>query len=155
MRRPVKKRKPTQPDAVYNSENVTRVINLLMYAGKKNAARAIVYDAFDLLKEKGEKNPEILLETAIQNVGPTMEVRSRRVGGSNYQVPVEVRPERRRSLAIRWIKAAAQAKKGKPMAVKFAEELLLAVAGQGDAIAKRDNVHKMAEANKAFAHFAW
>jgi small subunit ribosomal protein S7 len=155
MRRPVKKRKPVQPDAVYNSENVTRVINLLMYAGKKNAARKIVYDAFDILKEKGEKNPEILLETAIQNVGPTMEVRSRRVGGSNYQVPVEVRAERRRSLAIRWIKAAALAKKGKPMAVKFAEELQLAVAGQGDAIAKRDNVHKMAEANKAFAHFAW
>jgi small subunit ribosomal protein S7 len=155
MRRPIKKRKPTQPDAVYNSENVTRVINLLMYAGKKNASRAIVYGAMDILKEKGEKNPEILLETAIQNVGPTMEVRSRRVGGSNYQVPVEVRPERRRSLAIRWLKIAAQAKKGKPMAEKLAEELTLAVAGQGDAIAKRDNVHKMAEANKAFAHFAW
>jgi small subunit ribosomal protein S7 len=131
------------------------MINLLMYAGKKNAARAVVYGALDILKEKGEKNPEILLETAIQNVGPTMEVRSRRVGGSNYQVPVEVRPERRRSLAIRWLKIAAQSKKGKPMAVKLAEELQLAVNSQGDAIAKRDNVHKMAEANKAFAHFAW
>lgn len=155
MRRPVKKRKPVQPDAVYNSENVTRFINLLMYAGKKNAARAVVYGALDILKQKGEKTPEVVLETAIQNVGPTMEVRSRRVGGSNYQVPVEVRAERRRSLAMRWIKAAANAKKGKPMAEKLAEELLLAVNNQGDAIAKRDNVHKMAEANKAFAHFAW
>jgi small subunit ribosomal protein S7 len=155
MRRPIKKKRPVIKDAVYGSENVTRVINLLMERGKKNAARKIVYDAMDILKEKGEKNPEILLETAIQNIGPTMEVRSRRVGGSNYQVPVEVRPERRRSLAIRWLKVAAQSKKGKPMAVKLAEELLLAMQNQGDAIAKRDNVHKMAEANKAFAHFAW
>ncbi|MFZ2593222.1 MAG: 30S ribosomal protein S7, partial [Minisyncoccia bacterium] len=115
----------------------------------------VVYRAYELLKEGGEKDPAVLFETAMQNVGPTMEVRSRRVGGANYQVPVEVRAERRRALALRWIVGAARGKKGKPMHVKLAEEIKLGAEGQGEAIAKRDNTHKMAEANKAFAHFAW
>jgi small subunit ribosomal protein S7 len=130
-------------------------MNYIMESGKKNTARQVVYKAFDLLKEEGEKEPAVLFETAIQNAGPIMEVRSRRVGGANYQVPVEVRAERRLALALRWIREAARSKKGKPMHIKLAEEIKLAANNQGEAIAKRDNTHKMAEANKAFAHFAW
>ncbi|MFZ2707011.1 MAG: 30S ribosomal protein S7 [Minisyncoccia bacterium] len=155
MRRPIKKRPPTKKDPIYGTENTTRLINYVMEEGKKATARAVVYRAYELLKEGGEKDPAVLFETAMQNVGPTMEVRSRRVGGANYQVPVEVRAERRRALALRWIVGAARGKKGKPMHVKLAEEIKLGAEGQGEAIAKRDNTHKMAEANKAFAHFAW
>lgn len=155
MRRPVKIRNNIVKDPVYGTENVTRLVHCIMERGKKNTARSVVYGALEVLKEGGEEHPEVLLETAIQNVGPTMEVRSRRVGGANYQVPVEVRAKRRLSLALRWIKAAAAAKKGKPMSIKLAEEIKLAAANQGDAIAKRDTTHRMAEANKAFAHFAW
>jgi small subunit ribosomal protein S7 len=155
MRRPIKKRAPVLPDPVYGSMNVTRLMNYIMESGKKNTARQVVYKAFDLLKEEGEKEPAVLFETAIQNAGPIMEVRSRRVGGANYQVPVEVRAERRLALALRWIREAARSKKGKPMHIKLAEEIKLAANNQGEAIAKRDNTHKMAEANKAFAHFAW
>jgi small subunit ribosomal protein S7 len=126
-----------------------------MERGKKSTARSVVYGALEILKEGGEKQPEVLLDTALTNVAPQMEVRSRRVGGANYQVPVEVRAKRKLSLALRWIKIAASAKKGKPMAVKLAEEIKNAANGTGDAIAKRDTTHKMAEANKAFAHFAW
>ncbi len=155
MRRPVKRVNNVFKDPVYGTENVTRLINCVMEQGKKNTARRVVYGALEVLKEGGEKEPAVLLETAIQNVDPTMDVRSRRVGGANYQVPKEVRAARRLSLALRWIKAAAAGKKGKPMHIKLAEEIKLAAEGQGEAIAKRDNTHKMAEANKAFAHFAW
>jgi len=124
-----------------------------MERGKKDTARRVVYDAFEVLKKDGD--PVALFEEALKNVEPLMEVRSRRVGGANYQVPREVRPERRLALALRWIVSAAKAKTGSPMSDRLAEQLLLASKGEGEAVTKRENTHKMAEANKAFAHFAW
>ena len=156
MRRPLKNKKAVTPDGVYGNVNVAKLINYIMLDGKKNVARKVVYDAFELLKgEDGKADPVELFETAIQNVGPSMEVRSRRVGGANYQVPVEVRKERRLSLALRWIIAAAKGKKGSSMSKRLADELLAASKGEGEAVTKKENTHKMAEANKAFAHFAW
>lgn len=156
MRRPVKNRKQPGPDSRYNSEKVAKLINCVMERGKKHTAQTVVYEAFDMLKGKdGKENPMEVFETALQNVGPTVEVRSRRVGGANYQVPREVRPERRLALALRWIIGAARSTKGKPMALKLADEIKKAANNEGEAIKKRDTVHKMAEANKVFAHFAW
>lgn len=156
MRRKVKNRKSVQPDRIYNSQNVSRFINYIMLDGKKNTAGKIVYGALDIIKEKENKDaPVDVLEEAIKNVGPIMEVRSRRVGGANYQVPREVRDERRIALAYCWIISAARSRKGKPMADCLADELILASKGEGEAVKKRENTHKMAEANKAFAHFAW
>jgi len=156
MRRKIKNRKELQPDPIYNSAKVTKLINYIMEDGKKEAARKIVFGAFDAIKEQAKvENPLEVFENAMKNITPLMEVRSRRVGGANYQVPVEVRPDRRTSLAYRWVIEAARNKKGKPMHLKLAEEFLLAAKNEGDAVKKRENVHKMAEANKAFAHFAW
>ncbi len=155
MRRPVKKRRAILPDAVYESVPVTKLVNYIMERGKKNVARSIVYGAFEQIKEESKANPVEVLDLAIKNVGPQMEVRSRRVGGANYQVPHEVRPERQLALAYRWIIGAARSKKGKPIKVRLAEELLAASKNEGEAVKKRENVHKMAEANRAFAHFAW
>ncbi len=156
MRRPLKNKKQLAPDGVYNNINVAKLINYIMLDGKKNIARKVVYDAFDILKgDDGKGDPVEIFETAIQNVGPSMEVRSRRVGGANYQVPVEVRKERRLSLALRWIIASAKSKKGSAMSERLANELLLASKGEGEAVIKKENTHKMAESNKAFAHFAW
>ncbi len=156
MRRKAKKRAPIRPDAEYNSEKVSKLINYVMEKGKKSIARKIVYEAFDEIKEKAKtENPLEVFDTALKNTGPVMEVRSRRVGGANYQVPVEVRPERRLALSMRWIIEAANGKKGKPMYIKLADELISASKNEGEAVKKRENVHKMAEANKAFAHFAW
>ena len=156
MRRPLKKKHDIQPDSVYDSVKVTKLINYIMERGKKNTARKIVYDAFELLKGKdGKDDPVALFETAIKNVAPLMEVRSRRVGGANYQVPREVRPERRLALALRWIVAAAKAGKGNEMYKRLADEIKKAAAEEGEAVKKRENTHKMADANKAFAHFAW
>ena len=126
-----------------------------MERGKKNTARKIVYGAFDAVKEEAKTDPLEVFETALKNAGPTMEVRSRRVGGANYQIPREVRPERRQALGMRWIIEAAKGKKGKPMHKRLAEEIVLASKNEGEAIKKKENTHKMAEANKAFAHFAW
>jgi small subunit ribosomal protein S7 len=127
-----------------------------MWDGKKSTARKVVYDAFDIIKEKTKvENPVEIFETAVRNVGPMMEIRSRRVGGANYQVPREVRAERKQALAFRWILIAARGGKGKPMAQKLATELMAAANNEGPAIKKRDDTHRMAEANKAFAHFAW
>ena len=156
MRRPVKNRNIAKPDIEFGSDKVEKFINYVMESGKKNAARKIVYAAFDTIKET-EKVENVLeyFDTAMKNAAPLMEVRSRRVGGANYQVPREVRPERRQFLAMKWIIEAARSKKGKPMHIKLAEELVLATKNEGEAIKKRDNTHKMAEANKAFAHFAW
>ena len=127
-----------------------------MLDGKKETARGVVYGALDIIKEKAAtETPLEVFDAAIRNAGPTTEVRSRRIGGANYQVPREVRPERRQSLAFRWIKEAARGKKGVPMAASLADELILASKNEGSAIKKRDDTHKMAEANKAFAHFAW
>src|SRR3989344_4801854 len=156
MRGPVKNRNIAKPDVIFDSQKVEKFINYVMQEGKKNIARKIVYSAFDLIKEKEKvANPLEIFDTALKNTGPTMEVRSRRVGGANYQVPREVRPERRSYLAMKWIIDAAKAKKGKPMHQKLSEEIIMASKNEGEAIKKRENVHKMAEANKAFAHFAW
>ena len=156
MRGKVKNRNKVKPDIVFNSEKVEKFVNYVMQEGKKNTARKIVYGAFDLIKEKTKvADPMEIFDTALKNTGPTMEVRSRRVGGANYQVPREVRPERRTYLSMKWIIDAAKAKKGKPMREKLSEEIILASKNEGEAIKKRENVHKMAEANKAFAHFAW
>jgi len=128
----------------------------VMLDGKKNTAREIVYSAFELVKEKTKtEDPIELFETALRNVAPSMEVRSRRVGGANYQVPVEVRPKRKEEYSMKWIIEAARSGKGKPMAQRLSEEIILASKNEGSAALKRENVHKMAEANKAFAHFAW
>ncbi len=156
MRRKIKNKKELAPDPIYNSPKVTKLINYVMEDGKKEAARKIVFGAFTVIKEKAKtENPLEVFDNALKNITPLMEVRSRRVGGANYQVPVEVRPDRRTALAFRWVIEAARNKKGKPMHMKLAEELLLAAKNEGDAVKKRENVHKMAEANKAFAHFAW
>jgi small subunit ribosomal protein S7 len=156
MRGKVKNRNIVKEDVVFNSQKVEKFINYVMERGKKNTARSIVYTAFELIKDKAKvADPMEVFDTALKNTGPTMEVRSRRVGGANYQVPREVRPERRSYLSMKWIIDAARAKKGKPMAEKLSEEIILASKNEGEAIKKRENVHKMAEANKAFAHFAW
>ncbi len=156
MRRPIKNKKGIAADREYGSVNVAKLINYIMQDGKKNIARKVVYDAFDIIKNSGKGvDPLEVFDTALQNVGPSMEVRSRRVGGANYQVPVEVRAERKLSLALRWIIAAAKAKKGSSMSKRLAEELLAASNNEGEAVTKKENTHKMAEANKAFAHFAW
>ena len=154
MRGSVKNRNIPKPDIIFNSQKVEKFINYVMNEGKKNTARKIVYTAFDLIKEKAKvESPMEIFDTALKNTGPTMEVRSRRVGGANYQVPVEVRPDRRTYLSMKWIIGSAKAKKGKPMAEKLSEEIILASKNEGDAVKKRENVHKMAEANKAFAHY--
>ena len=156
MRRGVKNRKHPSPDAVYNSLKLAKFINYVMLDGKKNAAQKIVYGALDVIKEKEKvENPLEVFEEAIRNVGPVMEVRSRRVGGANYQVPREVRAERRLALAMRWILDISRKQSGRPMKDRLADELILASKNEGEAVKKRENTHKMAEANKAFAHFAW
>ncbi|KKU25486.1 MAG: 30S ribosomal protein S7 [Microgenomates group bacterium GW2011_GWA2_46_16] len=156
MRRKHKNKNIIKPDSRYNSEKVSKLINYVMEKGNKNVARKIVYGAFDDIKEKTKtENPIEIFDTALKNTGPVMEVRSRRVGGANYQVPVEVRPARRNALSIKWIIAAAKNKKGKPMHTKLSDEIIAASKNEGEAVKKRENTHKMAEANKAFAHFAW
>ena len=156
MRRKVKNRNIVKPEIVFESVKVSKLINYVMDSGKKATARKVVYDCFDILKEKvkGQSAMEVF-ETALKNTTPAMEVRSRRVGGANYQVPREVRPERQRALSMKWIVLVAGGKKGKPMAEKLADEIVLASKNEGEAVKKRENTHKMAEANKAFAHFAW
>lgn len=154
MRRPLKKKHERRPDIEYGSEAISRFVNTVMWDGKKDTARKIVYGALDVIKAQ-EKDPLETFETAIRNVSPLMEVRSRRVGGANYQVPREVPQQRRTSLAYRWLINAARNKKGKPMAEKLANEILLAANNEGEAIKKKDDMHRMADANKAFAHFAW
>ena len=156
MRREIRNRHEVRPDLVYNSLKVEKLTNYIMKQGKKSTSRKVVNAAFEIIKQKAKTdNPLEIFETALKNTAPVMEVRSRRVGGANYQVPVEVRPERRQSLSLRWIIDAARSKKGKPMSEKLADEIIAASKNEGDAAKKRENTHKMAEANKAFAHFAW
>ncbi|MFA6520029.1 MAG: 30S ribosomal protein S7 [Candidatus Paceibacterota bacterium] len=156
MRRKVKNRNIVNPDFVYNSQKLEKFINYIMWSGKKETARKVMYAAFDVIKEKtGNPNPLEVFDTALRNAGPMTEVRSKRIGGANYQVPIEVRPERRLALAMRWIRDAARGGKGKPMHLKLADELIAASKNEGAAIKKKEDTHKMAEANKAFAHFAW
>jgi len=156
MRGPVKKRNIVKPDTKYNSVKVAKFINHLMERGKKSVAQTVVYDAFDIIKEREKvENPLEIFDTALKNVAPSLEVRSRRVGGANYQVPREVRPERRAFLGMTWVLQVAKGGKGKRMAERLADEIIAASKGEGEAVKKRENTHKMAEANKAFAHFAW
>ena len=140
----------------YNSLKVSKFVNYVMESGKKNIARKIVVDCMNDIKSKAKvENPIEVFEAALKNTTPAMEVRSRRVGGANYQVPREVRPERKQSLSMKCIIEAARSKKGKPIHEKLADEIIAASKNEGEAVKKRENVHKMAEANKAFAHFAW
>jgi small subunit ribosomal protein S7 len=156
MRYKITNRNIPKPDVKFDSTRVEKFINCVMWEGKKEIARKIVYGAFDIIKEKtGNDDPLEVFELALKNTGPLTEVRSRRVGGANYQVPREVRPERRLALSIRWIIEASRSKKGAPMMERLAAEIIAASNNEGAAVTKRDNTHKMAEANKAFAHFAW
>jgi small subunit ribosomal protein S7 len=155
MRRKVKNRNIVKGDKKFNSTAIAKFINYIMWDGKKEIAERIVYGA--IIDGSKEVNvPEIeFFNKVLENVSPVMEVRSRRIGGANYQVPREVRPERRVQLASRWMIGESRAKKGKPMQTKLKEEMVLAFKGEGAAVKKRDEVHRMAEANKAFAHFTW
>ena len=156
MRRKVKNRNVAGKDHVYNSEKVGKFINYVMLRGQKATARTIVYDAFEQIKEKAKVEDVMeVFDTALKNTGPLTEVRSRRVGGANYQVPREVRPERRSYLSMKWIIDAAREGKGAGMASRLADEIILASKNEGKAVKKREDTHKMAESNKAFAHFAW
>ncbi len=143
------------PDAKFGDEVVTKFMNCLMYDGKKSAAERIVYGAFDQMQEKTSQDPVQMFHDALTNVMPAVEVRSRRVGGATYQVPVEVRPERRRALAIRWVISASRARNEKTMTDRLAGELLDAANNRGAAIKKREDTHRMAEANRAFSHYRW
>ncbi len=142
------------PDPRYESVVLAKFINHVMERGKKDVARKIVYNALDIIKEKGEKEPLNVFEDAIANVSPSMEVRSKRVGGATYQVPMKVNKKRAMSLAMRWIVNSAKTKKGKPMQIKLADELLSAKNSEGEAVKKKETMHKMAQANKAFAYLA-
>lgn len=153
MRRAYKKHK-IAPDRIYNDVVVSQFINKVMKQGKKTIAQKIVYSAFDIIKEKTKKEPLEVFKQAIENASPILEVKPKRIGGATYQVPMEVRGERRLALAIRWILDGARSKKGKAMAEKLAQELIDCTNNQGSAIKKKQDTHRMAEANKAFAHFA-
>ncbi len=156
MRRPIKKKLPIAEDIKYKNIRLSKFINNIMLDGKKETARKVVYDALEQIKKAAEvEDPIEVFENALRNVGPTVEVRSRRVGGANYQVPREVRPERRQALAMRWIITAARAKSGAPVSKFLADELLAASRNEGTAVKKKEDTHRMAEANRAFAHFAW
>lgn len=150
----IKKRELTA-DPVYGSRLITRFVNRIMKDGKKTVAQKIVYGALENIKERAKKDPLETFEVALRNVSPRMEVRPRRVGGASYQVPSEVRGDRKEALAIRWILISAKARSGRTMAEKLAGEIIDASQNQGGAIKKRDDTHRMAEANKAFAHFRW
>jgi len=156
MKRPTASKKQLKPDPRYGDLLVSKFINCLMRDGKKSVAQRILYDALDLIRERLKGvDPLEVFKTAVENVKPKVEVRSRRVGGATYQVPVEVNPQRRQALAIRWIIQAARARSGRPMYRRLADELIAAYNREGAAMTRRENVHRMAEANKAFAHFAW
>ncbi|HEY8529834.1 MAG TPA: 30S ribosomal protein S7 [Paenibacillaceae bacterium] len=148
-------RRDVLPDPIYNSKLVTRLINRIMYDGKKGVAQRILYEAFDIIRERTGKDPLEVLEAALKNVMPVLEVRARRVGGANYQVPVEVRPERRTSLGLRWLVNYARLRSERTMQERLAAEIIDAANNTGGAVKKREDTHKMAEANRAFAHYRW
>jgi len=145
----------TLPDPIYNNIMVAKLINKVMRGGKKTIAQKIIYGAFDIIKEKTKNEPMDVFEKAIRNVSPLLEVKAKRVGGATYQVPREVKKDRMATLAMRWLIQAARSKKGKTMKERLAEELILASKNEGVAVKKKENTHRMAEANRAFAHFAW
>src|SRR5213594_4798716 len=144
-----------EPDPVYASDLVKKFVNSMMWAGKKSTAEGIFYEALTRLQQKGGDEPLKLFKKAVENVKPLLEVKTRRVGGANYQVPVEVNPDRRQSLAIRWLLQYSRERAGKTMIDKLADELIDAANARGGAIKKKEDVHRMAEANKAFAHYRW
>ena len=148
-------RRDVLPDPVYGSKTVTRLINNIMLDGKKGVAQSIVYDAFDIIKEKTGKDPVEVFEEAMNQVMPVLEVKARRVGGANYQVPIEVRADRRETLGLRWITLFARKRSERTMAERLANELMDAINSTGGAFKKKEDTHKMAEANKAFAHYRW
>ncbi len=155
MRKPVKNRNIVKPDINFNSMDVEKFINYIMWSGKKNTAREVVYSAFDYIKEKTKQEGLEIFKEAVKNTSPLIEVKSRRIGGANYQVPREVRAERQMQLSYRWLINAARNKKGEAMHKKLGDELISASKNEGSAVKKREDTHRMAEANKAFAHFAW
>lgn len=156
MRKPTASREQLQPDVRYNSLLVSKFINCLMHDGKKSVATRVFYDAMDQIQKRmPDADPHEVFVQAVENVKPVLEVRSRRVGGANYQVPMQVKKERQQSLALRWIINACRSKSGRPMFMRLADELMAAYQKQGEAMAKREQTIKMAEANKAFSHFAW
>ncbi len=156
MRRKKKVKRSINPDPKYNNTLVAKFINHLMKGGKKSVAQKVIYSAFEIIKKNTkDKDPIEVFDQAIKNVSPLVEVRSRRIGGARYQVPREVRGERRLTLAMRWLIQAARAKKGKPMSQRLAAELMDASKNTGVAVKKKQDIHRIAEANKAFAHFAW
>lgn len=148
-------RRPTDPDPKYSSEHVARFINRMMWNGKKSTAQSLLYGAFDILEAKTKRNPLEVFEEAVRNATPQIEVKPRRVGGATYQVPVEIRSDRRTALAHRWLITYARKRSGKSMTEKLAAELMDAANNQGATIRKRDETHKMAEANRAFAHYRY
>lgn len=155
MRKRRAEKRDVLADPIYSSKMVTKLINRIMLQGKKGTAQRILYDAFDIVKEKTNKDPMEVFNQAFENIKPALEIRSRRVGGSNYQVPTEVRNERSQALALRWLVQYAKSRNGKGMAENLAAEIIDASNGVGGACKKREDTHKMAEANKAFAHYRW
>jgi len=155
MRKRRAEKRYIKPDPKFNDVTVSKFINVLMNDGKKSAARKIIYGSFDIIEEKTKKTGLEIFKQALSNVQPIIEVRSRRVGGATYQVPSEVRPERRTALAMRWIKTFSSKRGDKTMSQKLAQELIAASNNEGSAVKKKEDTHKMAEANKAFAHFKW
>lgn len=155
MRRRRAEKRSVIPDPKYKSIVVSRFVNILMTQGKKSKAERILYKSFDILAQKTGKPPLEVFQKALDNARPLLEIKPRRIGGATYQVPIDVKPERGISIAMRWIRNFARVKKGKPMEIKLSDELLDAYKGEGQAIKKREDTHKMAEANKAFAHYRW
>ena len=155
MRRKRNVKREIEPDPKYGNVTIAKFTNYVMRKGKKSTARKVVYKTFDTIEKKYKQDPLNVFDTAIKNIGPALEVKSRRIGGATYQVPREVRGERKQALAFRWIIDAARSKKGKPMHEKLAEELVAATKNEGSAVKKKMDMHRMAEANKAFAHFSW
>ena len=155
----MRKRRATKRDVladpIYNSKVVTKLVNHIMKDGKKGTAQNIIYDAFDIIKEKTGEDAMVVFEKAMNNIKPALEVKSRRVGGANYQVPVEVKPDRAQALAFRWLAQYARLRNGHSMAENLANEIIDASNGTGASVKKKDDTHKMAEANKAFAHYRW
>lgn len=154
MRKPIKVRRDIAPDPKFGNVVLAKFINHLMRQGKKTVAQSVLYDAFDVISEKTKQDPLQIFDAALRNVTPVLEVKPRRIGGANYQIAIEVRPARRQTLAMRWILEAARSQKGKPMAERLASELVAASKKEGAAMKKREDVHRMAEANRAFSHFS-
>ncbi len=155
MRKRRAEKRDVLPDPIYNSKVVTKLVNQIMVGGKKGTAQKIIYEAFEIIEEKTGKPALEIYNKALENIGPALEVKSRRVGGSNYQVPIEVNDERRQTLALRWLTNYAKLRNGKGMAINLANEIIDASNGVGGAVKKREDTHRMAEANKAFAHYRW